>query len=168
MSSPVWIMCDLAIESVTFIIVIKKWFGLGFGARGHFMTVSKRHVLHNLWRFFKKTSRGVIYDAQYMTKFEIVIDNVLWYSFSDLWWNFVIMDQQISCSGAATAVDCRYRVVHHEIAPLLPSKLSLDLMGRRKRVTWGQLGSEGSKESPQLENWILVLDGNRRLVLVSR
>ena len=46
-----------------------------------------------------------------------------------------VMNQQISCSGAATAVDCRYRVVHHEIAPLLPSKLSLDLMGRRKRVT---------------------------------
>ena len=155
MSSPVWIMCDLAIESVTFIIVIKNWFGLGFGGPGTFYDGFKM-------------SRGVICDVQYMKKFEIVIDIVLWRSFSDLWRNLVIMDQQISCSGAATAIDCRYRVVHHEIAPLLPSKLSLDLMGRRKRVTWGQLGSEGSKEIPLLENWILVLDGNRRLVPVSR
>ena len=64
MSSPVWIMCDLAIESVTFIIVIKNWFGLGFGGPEIFYDGFK-------------TSRGVICDVQYLKKFEIVIDTVL-------------------------------------------------------------------------------------------
>ena len=40
----------------------------------------------------------MIYDAQYMTLFEIVIDNVLWRFFSDLWRNSIVMDQQIFCS----------------------------------------------------------------------
>jgi len=40
----------------------------------------------------------VIYDAQYMTLFEIDIDTILWRIFSDLWRNLIVMDQQIFCS----------------------------------------------------------------------
>ena len=70
-------MCDLAIESMTFIIVIKKWFGLGFGGPGAFYDGFKTSWITQSMTFFKKTSRGVICDAQYMTKFEIVINTVL-------------------------------------------------------------------------------------------
>jgi hypothetical protein len=48
-------MCDMAIEFVTkiilfvtFIFVIENGLGLGFGGRGHFMTISKRHGSSNL------------------------------------------------------------------------------------------------------------------------
>ena len=61
MSSFMSLICDMAIEFVTkiilfvtFIFVIENGFGLGFGARGHFMTLSKRHGSSNLWRNFKK------------------------------------------------------------------------------------------------------------------
>ena len=40
----------------------------------------------------------MIYDAQYMTLFDIVIDTVLWRFFSDLWRNLIVMDQYIFCS----------------------------------------------------------------------
>ena len=40
----------------------------------------------------------MICDAQYMMLFEIVIDTALWQYFSDLWWNLIVMDQQIFCS----------------------------------------------------------------------
>ena len=53
--------CDMAIESVTKIIlnmmlifVIENGLGLGLGGRGHSMTVLKRHGSSNLWRKFKK------------------------------------------------------------------------------------------------------------------
>ena len=42
----------------------------------------------------------MICDAQYMMLFEIVIDTALWQYFSDLWWNLIVMDQQIFCSDA--------------------------------------------------------------------
>ena len=49
---------DMAIESVTLIFVIKNGFGLGLGwasgARGYFMTDSKRHRSSNPWRIFKE------------------------------------------------------------------------------------------------------------------
>ena len=53
--------------------------------------------------FFKKTSRGVIYDAQYMMEFEIVTDTILWRFFGDLWRNSIV----ISCSGSASGDSMR-------------------------------------------------------------
>ena len=54
-------MCDIAIEFVmkiilfvTFTFVIENGFGLGFGARRHFMTVSKCHGSSNSGRKFKE------------------------------------------------------------------------------------------------------------------
>ena len=60
-SSSMSSMCDMAIESVTkiilfvtFIFVIENGFRLGVGGRGHFMTVSKCHRPSSSWRNFKK------------------------------------------------------------------------------------------------------------------
>ena len=54
-SSAMSSMCDMAIESMTkiilfmtFIFVIENGFGLGFGGQGYFMTVSKCHGSSNL------------------------------------------------------------------------------------------------------------------------
>ena len=57
-SFSVLLICDMAIESVTLIFVIKNGFGLGLGwasgVQDYFMTDSKRHGSSNSWRIFKE------------------------------------------------------------------------------------------------------------------
>ena len=71
-------MCDLAIENRDVYYRHKKmvWVGL-WGPDTFYDGFKTSWITQSMTFFLKKTSRGVICDAQYMTKFEIVIDTVL-------------------------------------------------------------------------------------------
>jgi hypothetical protein len=45
------------------------------------------------------TSREVICDAQSMTKWNFVIDAVLWRKLDDLWWKSTVIDHKVFCSA---------------------------------------------------------------------
>jgi hypothetical protein len=50
------------------------------------------------------TSREVICDAQSMTKWNFVIDAVLWWKLDDPWWKSTVIDHKVFCSDHIIAL----------------------------------------------------------------
>jgi hypothetical protein len=70
------------------------------------------------------SSRRLIYDTQYMTFWNFVIDAVLWQNFDDPWRKSTVMDHRIFCSVMSQVGECPRLVMENPLPPHLGTRLT--------------------------------------------